>query len=299
MSPRAALLALAALAACGGGRDAPRPRGVVLARVDGVEITEDVVRVTATRERVDARAALRMLVDEALLGAEARRRGLGGPSAEEDARWHALVRRLLEHEVEARGAFGAQPPGAFEEYAATRRAALCHDGLRRVVHAVFTSRAPEGSPARAALREGAEALRAAVVARFGASPTEAQFREAVTARGDRRASFESLNAFDRYGGVAVGGSYVPAFVRAVWTIPAEARLSGVFETSFGLHVALLVEEVPPSGVSCAEVRPRLIEEFEGRTRAQLAQSFVEQLRARANVRVDQAALRATGAISTR
>ncbi len=170
-------LGLGVVAACAGPASAPRaPTSPVLARVDGAPITEDVVRATAQREGLSARDALRLLVDEALLAGEARRRGLGDAWLEDDARWHARVRKLLEDEVEARNRGEMLPREQVDEYIRGRRAAVCHDGLRRVVHAVFLAQGDARPDGRRLRMEAAVALRQRLVKDSGARPSEADLR---------------------------------------------------------------------------------------------------------------------------
>ncbi len=284
-------LGFVVVAACAGPASTPRaPSSPVLARVDGAPITEDVVRATALREGVSARDALRMLVDEAVLAGEARRRGQGEAWREDDARWHARVRKLLEDEVEARNRGAQLPQEQVDEYIRGRRAAVCHDGLRRVVHAVFLAQGDARPEGRRLRLEAASALRRRLAETVGARPTEADLRR-VAALASPAPSVEGLAAFDRFGGLSSGGGVVEPFVRAVWSLSAAAPLSEAFETSFGAHVALLLEEVPASGVSCESLRPTLTAELERRLRAAAAQTLVQRLRAAAVIRVDTGALR--------
>ncbi|MFO0628170.1 MAG: hypothetical protein U0325_21530 [Polyangiales bacterium] len=284
-------LGLAALAACAGPASPRAPTSPVVARVDGAPITEDVVRATALREGVGPREALRLLVDEALLAGEARRRSLGPRWLEDDARWHARVRKLLEDAVEARHRADALPPEQVEEYVAARRAAVCHDGLRRVVHAVFLARGDARPEGRRLRLEAAAALRQRIVASRGARPSEADLRQVAALVSPQPPQVEGLSPMDRLGGLSTGGNVVEPFARAVWSIPADAPLSEAFETSFGVHVVLLLEEVPPSGVSCASVRPALVAELERRLRSTEVQTLLQRLRAAAVIRVDTGALR--------
>ncbi|MEZ4392371.1 MAG: hypothetical protein R3A48_14885 [Polyangiales bacterium] len=293
MSARALLLCLAA-GSCGPPRAAPAPpSGPVVARVDGEAITEDAVRAAAAREGVDAPTALQMLVDEALLAREASRRGLAEPWVEEDARWHATLRRYLEARVEAPVTLANAPAGAFDAYFDSRRAALCHDGLRTVVHFVVLSER-DARPAGAAMRaQEAATLRREIVAAGGERPSRAVFERVAGARASEALHVEPLPPIDRHGGMANGGAVVGPFAQAVWRLSEDAPLSPPFETSFGVHVALLVGETPPSGVSCESVRPRLETEFVAMRRASVASGILERLRARAVIRVDYGALQAS------
>jgi hypothetical protein len=285
-------LGLVVIAACAGPASTPRaPSSPVVARVDGAPITEDVVRATALREGVSARDALRMLVDEAVLAGEARRRGLGEAWREDDARWHARVRKLLEDEVEARNRGAQLPRAQVDAYIRGRRAAVCHDGLRRVVHAVFLAQGDARPEGRRLRMEAASALRRRIADTVGARPTEADLRRLAGLVAPPAPSVEGLAPLDRFGGMSTGGGVVEPFARAVWSLSAAAPLSEAFETSFGVHVALLVEEVPPSGVSCESLRPTLTAELERRLRSTAAQTLVQRLRAAAVIRVDTGALR--------
>lgn len=285
-------LGLGVVAACAGPASAPRaPSSPVLARVDGAPITEDVVRATALREGVSARDALRLLVDEALLAGEARRRGLGEAWREDDARWHARVRKFLEDEVEARNRGEQLPREQVDEYIRGRRAAVCHDGLRRVVHAVFLAQGDTRPDGRRLRLEAAAALRQRVAQAGGARPTEADLRRLAAGVAAPAPNVEGLAPLDRFGGMSTGGGVVEPFARAVWSLSPAAPLSEAFETPFGAHVALLLEEVPPSGVSCETLRPALTAELERRLRGAAAQTLVQRLRAAAVIRVDTGALR--------
>lgn len=291
-------LALGVVAACAGPGASPRaPTSPVLARVDGAPITEDVVRATAQREGLGARDALRLLVDEALLAGEARRRGLGGAWLEEDARWHARVRKLLEDEVEARNRGDLIPREQVDEYIRGRRAAVCHDGLRRVVHAVFLAQGDARPDGRRLRMEAAEALRRRLVEARGAHPSEADLRRLAAGTSPRAPNIEALPPLDRFGGMTAGGGLVEPFAQAVWSLSPEAPLSEAFETRFGAHVALLLEVIPPSGVSCESVRPALTAELERRLRGAAAQALVQRLRAAATIRVDTVALRGARSVA--
>lgn len=298
MSARALLLCLA-VSACQSPPPTPRPAGAVVARVEGRAITDEDVRATAAREAVDAPTALRMLVEEELLAREAARRGLAAPWVEEDARWHARVRRYLEAQVEAQVTLERSPRGAFDAFFASRRAAACHDGLRRVMHFVILS-ASDPRPAGAALRRAdAERVRRAIVAEAGERPDLGAFQRVATRVGGDLLRLENLPAMDRRGGMLNGASVVAPFSEAVWRLSADAPMSPVFESSFGVHVALLLEETPSLGVSCESVRPELAREFVAIQRAAVARALVERLRARALVRVDHAALQASAGSSNR
>ena len=198
---------------------------------------------------------------------------------------------MLEDEVEAPNRAALFPRERVDEHMRSRRAAVCHDGLRRVVHAVFLARGdtrPEGQRLR---MEAAAALRRRIWEAGGAQPSEADFRRIAAGSPAPAPNVENLAPLDGLGGLATGGGVVEPFARAVWSLSAGARLSEAFETPFGAHVALLLEEIPPSGVSCESLRPALTAELERRLRAAASQALLQRLRASAVIRVDTVALR--------
>lgn len=299
-APLGAGLALACALACAPGCDrGPRPpppvdlapaRGAVVARVGDLALTDLDVAAVAAERRVTSRAALDLLVRDALLAVAARHSGLAGPVEVADDAWRARTQALLARAVEARFSEATVPEAMVSAALEARRAELAHRGLRRVVHALWAVRADAGvaqnEEALARMRRFREELRAATQGR----PTAEQFRAAArqVERGALRV--EDLEPFDREGRTPGASRYIPAFAEAGWALSAAEPLSEPFATPFGVHVALLLEEVPPMARTDEEARAIARADLIVRARADGARSLVMGLRQRARVQIREAAL---------
>lgn len=245
--------------------------GEVVAQVGSQSVTAATVRRVASAQGITPEEARRRAIRDALFAEEARGRG-------------ADVRGL-EASVLARSLFdvlrreSAGPVTDDELEAVTRRHWLQlrrPEGVR-VVHALVHR--PRTGPSRppteeemSAMREVARALRAAVEpasapARRGPEAREeavTSFR-ALAAAVDRRefeVTVESLDPFTSEGKLMgrSGGALVPEFVEATWPLRDAGALTEPFASSFGVHVAMLLERVPPHEVPAEQRRAFVADE---------------------------------------
>ena len=91
----------------------------------------------------------------------------------------------------------------------------------------------------------------------------------------------------------------PAFAEAAWALSAAEPLSEPFVTSYGVHVALLLEEVPPMTRTDDEARVIVRADLIQRARAEGARSLVLGLRQRQRVQIREAALQQVERLSRR
>lgn len=258
--PRGALAAIVVVA-CGTETSAPAPKvavlgGDVVAKVGGVAIERDLVAKVAERRHLSPRAALDILVEDALLAEGARARGLDGtPSVKLSldrirARW---VADGIESRAVARGL-----PSDAEVDELTRRHWQTFDAPPgvRVVHVVVMRR--KGTPDDAS-RQMAQTLADAAVGAKGSVDFQQRMTDVPHGKLDVR--IEDLPAFAADGRILEGsGTMEAAFVAAAFTLDAEHPVTGVVETSFGWHVIWLVEKVPEKRVPFEERRQRFADE---------------------------------------
>ncbi len=293
-------LCLAVVVALGCGRGRPRPvprvdltptRGVVVARVGDLSLTDLDVAAVARERSLSARAALDALIRDALLAHEARRSGLVGPVELADDAWRARVQRLLARDVEARFSESTVPAAVVEQALEGRRAALAHRGLRRVVHAVLMVGADAGLTTNEAALARMFAFREELARATHGHPTADGFRAAANGLGlGAGLRVEELEPFDRAGRTPSGAAYVGAFAEAGWALSAAEPLSEPFVTTFGVHVALLLEEVPPMTRTDDEARAMVRSEVIQRARVEAARNLLTGLRRRQRVQVSESAL---------
>lgn len=291
------VLALGSALGCDPGPRPPAPvdltprRGAVVARVGDLALTDLDVAAVAAERSITPRAALDLLVGDALLAVEARRSGLVGPVEIADDAWRARIQRLLARDVEARFTEATLPAAMVEAAFAARHAELAHRGLRRVVHAVWMVSADAGAPQNEAALARMLVFREELLAATHGRPTAEQFRAAAQRlQGGASVRVEDLEPFDRQGRTPSASSYVPAFAEAVWALSPAEPLSEPFVTSFGVHVALLLEEVPPMTRTDDEARAIVRADLVPRARSEAARSLVMGLRQRQRVQIREAAL---------
>jgi hypothetical protein len=169
--PASALLLLAALPACSGGRVTPveldvatRP-GETVAAVNGRPITAARLAAHARATTREVPAALTDLIGFELLTQEAARRGLTADPEVQETRKSEMVRRFLQVEFEARHRPEDIPEAELREQYERNRRHFDHPELRNVVSALFAAKrgqatAAEEGRARAKAQELFERLRA-------------------------------------------------------------------------------------------------------------------------------------------
>ncbi len=298
MIARSAALALLLLAGawsvgCGAKEARPlasRPdaRGRVVARVGSEAITDLDVASMASGSGLDRHRTLARLIDEELLAQRALAE-LEGGNLIEDLAWRARIQALLRMEIEAPFSPARLHPGDVERALAERRPDLHHDGLVRVVHAVVT--VPTASPPAvwdAALAR-ARRLRDQVVAAHGERPGGHGFTAVASREGDG-VRVETLAPFDRFGRATGGVAFVSPFGETCFGLSLERPLSEPVRTTFGVHVALLLERRPPSGIPVAQAEFIVRRDLATLRRNIALQALVDRLRVRRSAQLSESAL---------
>ncbi len=263
----------------------PAPRGTVVARVGREGITAEEVRAYAAEHGVTPRAALDVLVDEELLAQRAL--VVLDPGALPDARWRARIQTLLRRVVEAPSAPEALSTATLDQAYDQLRHDLAPEARRNAVHVLFAAPAQDAR-ARSEARRKAETFRAAVIASLGPRPPlEAFAQQAQTTPGAR---FERLSPFEASGHAGAGTEIARPFVDATFALSPEAPLSEAVETSFGVHVILLTETLPPSPRIEEETRALVRHRVVSLLRAGALRTLLDQLRARTRIETDPAAV---------
>lgn len=290
-------LALVVVAACSSRTVAPPPpdRSPVVAHVYGEPITADEIARVSRHERLEPRAALEQLIRDRLLVREGMREGLLTSEDADDARWRASVQLLLAHEVEDRESPATIPREFFEAIFQRRRVEFRHDGLVHVIHALAEVERGASGPLRDAARARAEAFRARLLATTGGHPTAAQFQALAE---QMQLHFESIAPFDRTGQAADGATFQDSFVRVSWSLTDAAPVSQTFDTSYGVHVAMRTGSTPPLSRPVAEAQAAAMQEGLTVRRARALRTLLEDLRARVDIRVSEAAIGAGAVPST-
>lgn len=296
MRGRHALAAAASLcAACRGESSPPPPAALgasavppgVVARVGGVDITTGTVARIAAAQEIPLARARDAAVRDALLAAGARERGLD--DALRGASNAVLARRVLRQLLD--DAARAGPVTDEELRAATERHWLELDRPEgfRTVHAVVRLKDGADTATRDRARALAEAIRAAVAGARdialrtrppqpapGRSPTDPaakafqQAARAVPAEGFEIIA-EPLPPITAAGRALAPEpqQFDPDFSRAAAALAARGDLSLPIPSSYGVHVILLLERLPPSLVPQDE-RRRLVRDEVVSDRARVA-----------------------------
>jgi hypothetical protein len=276
---RAALPCSLALAlACGDASEAPQspPRtedlgGDVVARVGSQPVHGATVRRIAEAQGVSLAEARERAVSDALMAEEARARRLDSPTVEA-----ATVARILFDQLRLETA-GPVTDAELEQVTERRWVSLRRPAATRVIHAVVLVQHRE--PARRVTDdERVRADRLAAEVRVAVELAADEARREPRAKSDPAAQVfeklaslraepplkirvETLDPITDDGRFASrrGGSVVPEFTAALAALKERGDLTGPFRTSFGTHVAMMLERLPPLEVP-AEERRRLVRE---------------------------------------
>lgn len=270
---RALLIAVASLACS-------RASEPVVATVSGRKIPASAI---AQRGRgVPASRALEGIIRDELLVAEAKRRGLANAPAVEEAVRRALVQELLRQELDDQKLGAALPEAELREYYAKHHDELSPPERVRVLHIRFEDTGPRSRAlAEATLRDiaarekrGERSAFAAAAMKLSQDPRSAQ------AGGDLQfLSAPELSA--RIG---------PPAATAAFALAAPGDKAGPIQTAQGLEVLELVARSPAANRSYDEVVPRIRAELARQKKEKAFEAFVASLRAKADVRVDEAVL---------
>lgn len=238
---------LASLVGCGAeapqaAPTGPTPDGAV-AMVAGKPIHRAAVVAVMREKHVSAREAVDALAFDARAAKIAEDAGFGDAHSVRSELRARLARALLE-DLKARADEGAPRP---EEIARIRKdhwMEVDRPEGRRTVHVVVVADEKSGEK-----REKAKAIAQKVWDKVKAATDEASFQkiaEAIPEEGGIEVKFESLPAVAKDARVVTppGGAFDPAFATAVWSLEKVGDVSQPFSTSFGWHVAMVVEKLP-------------------------------------------------------
>jgi parvulin-like peptidyl-prolyl isomerase len=244
--------------------------------VDGEPIllseVEEVVRATG----LPPRRALQRLQDERVLAHLAEAHLDEVPREASEAARRAAVRALLAQEIEA-----THTPEAVRTEDLERRAAELRDGLsapemRRASHALVPLRADAREETVDAAMRLATRIRDEL--RDEAAPAAALDRFAGP-RGAFTVEVEHLAPLGRDG-------LVTPFADALFGASAPGLLDTIVRTSFGLHVVVLEEIVPPWEVPREEWEPVLRRQLAIEARARATEELARRLSASTTVAID-------------
>ena len=257
----------ASVAACADGHRPAPPAptsaslgGEVVAVVGSVRLEGSLVARVAAAQRVDARAALGHLIDDALAAEGARAAGLDRLST---IAWALRVAhaRVLSDRVRA-GARALGPPSDVEIADLTARHwyELDTPEQLRVIHVVVLRK--EG--ATAADDDRARVLATELAATVEGAPTaeELERRARAVPAGGFTVKVERLPPITADGRIAdpSGGEMDGDFTRGAFALGAPGSTSPVVRSKFGWHVIRLLERIPARHVPLDERRASLAEE---------------------------------------
>lgn len=257
-------LAFLVLAACASREPPPAERaslGGDVARVGSTAIQAALVARVASARNVSARAALDMLIDDALAAEGARARRLDvTPSAS----WATTTTRARLVATRLRDdALAAGPPtdAEVEERTALHWLELDLPEQVRVVHAVVVRKTSMSPDETARARALAADILAAVA--DASSPEDFEAKASAVPHPGLEVVVQPLPPFVEDGRVAMRGAqpFFPKFAAGAFALPRPGATSGVVESEAGWHVIRLVERLPAKRLSLAERRALLTEEI--------------------------------------
>jgi len=259
------------------GRAAEPKPGEVAARVDGVPITVGDVRelVDETDGGLGPAEALDALVRQQLLAAEAERREFTGHGEVLSERRNALASALIDRladEVSLETLDQQKLRTVYEQ----RLNKFVHGPKRRVIHAV----ARIGK--KRLTDEQARQLAARVGEAASGATNRKEFRRAVlplvAEHGRKKLRIETLPPFHEK-----TKKIAAPFVAAAFGLPGPGHLSEPFQTKWGWHVLLVLEELPARNTSFEEAREIIGAEVVPLEQRELVDGLVDELSQKAGV----------------
>jgi parvulin-like peptidyl-prolyl isomerase len=241
--------------------------GDVVATVDGIPITVREVEALAREAHLSPQAALRELEDELVLSRAAERAGLAAAPEVADETRRAAVRALLHRVIEP-----AHTPEAVTDAEIEARRQEIASGLS----------APETRRASHVL---VQIPRDASEARVDAAMRLArQIRDELTTEADPASALDRHTghegAFDllvEHLDPMAREQLVAPFADALFGAAAPGLLPEPVRTSYGVHVVVLEEVIPPWEVPREEWEPALRRQLAAEARAAATEALVSQL----------------------
>jgi parvulin-like peptidyl-prolyl isomerase len=286
---RAYAALLAGLAGGGGGGEPAVPRdtgparaatGTVVATVDGVPITADEVRAVMRDRELRAEAALRALEDEALLFAEAERRGHAARPEVRQGVEQALAQALLVREVEA-----LVPVESVSDADVAARFTADYGELsppeRRGSSHVLVPLEADASEARAA---AAERIAGEILAELAAAPDPAA---AVERYVDAERGAFALTA-EAVPPLAAGDAAERAYLDAMFAAPDRGLVPAPVRSGYGWHEIVVTRIHPARELQLAEIEGPLRERMAAERRLPRLEALLDELGQATSVDLDEA-----------
>jgi peptidyl-prolyl cis-trans isomerase C len=268
---------LLSAAACGGVGSSGRSHQAgglaegVVANVDGAPIGLNEVQRLAERGSLSPQQALSRLEAEALLAAEAERRGYGADHAVQHVTRQAAVQALLKGDVEQKIPSEAEISRAYAE-SGTRFATP----ERRVASHVLAVLPRKATPEQA---ETARVFMSAVVDKLRAADDPVAALDAY--RSGQSQPFQVR--VEDLPPAPLEGAFVKEFSVAMFSLAKPGVVPQPVQTPFGWHAIVLREILPESRVPEAEARAQLQRELELSGRRNRLDALTRQLQARTRI----------------
>ena len=215
-------------------------RSEMVALVDGVPILMEEARFMMDGGEPTAGEAVDALVDNELLAAEAIRRGWGKADEVEFERTKALAALLLRRVGEETTVEDVDLDEIQKRYLEQKKR-FVHGLLRKVIHAVVLT-GPKGMASDEA-RSAAREIAVATAGVMNGAGFEAEVK-ALKKQNGWKVKVESLPPFERN-----DDRFAAAFVDAAYDIGGPGEISPAFETKFGWHVIMMLEDLPASDIA--------------------------------------------------
>jgi len=255
--------------------------GDVVATVEGQPITIEEVEEVAHTVGITPLEALRRLEDERVLSRLAAASPVADDPAVERAARRAAVRALLAREIEAGREPEAIPVADVEARHEAIAEMMSAPETRRASHALVAL-APDAAQAQldAAIRL-ARRIRDGV--RASESPSAAL--DAFSgSQGGLEVSVEHMEPMRR-------ADLVSPFAETLFGAPQPGLIEEPIRTSFGIHVIVLEEIIPPWEVPREEWEPVIRRQLAAERRAEALEQLATRLSEQTNIVVDPAAAR--------
>ena len=260
------------------------PEADIVGRVDGRPIfgSEVEALVSEANGKISPREALDMLVRNALLAAEARRRGFDRYGTVKSVQKDETVRALLKLKVQDAVTLENLDPARLVRYFDDHKSLYAHGPMRRTVH--FLAKTDKGLLSEEEAGRAAEQARAAAIS----AKNETEFQDKlkpIVAASKKTMLVERLPAFEEK-----GSRFAEPFVQATFKIPKVGDLSPPVETKFGFHVIYLAEDIPALNRPFEEVKSEIAKILLPVVRQERAQALLNRLLAKNTVFVYDDAL---------
>ncbi len=259
----------------------------IVARVNGRPIYGDEVvhLVRDVKSAITPKEALEVLIRNALLADEAKRRGFGENPEAALVRKDETARALLKLKVEDAVTLDNIDPARLRRYFDEHKSEYIHGPMRRTVH--FLARCGTG------FLSEEEALHAAQTALSAVTGVQSglEFREKLqplVSQSNKKLIVEELPPFEEN-----SRQFLSPFVEATFKIPKVGDMSPFTRTTFGIHIIYLDEEISALNRPFKEVKSEIAALLLPGIRRERSQKLLNELFSSKGVFVYDDALRKT------